>query len=469
MKKKLIWGITSLFLLSSFASTAAAVVSSTSDGINFGLNDVSFTNAQISPDGRFIYITGSSDQAPLSEKDHEDKVLKINSATFEIVDSYTIEKNGNDFRAFVTMLSPDGKLLYVAGYNTGEILKLKTSDLSLISRIDTENGYLLAGAITKDGELGYFSTDYGYLVKVDLTGDMDIISEIQVGTSDDHHYGIALNSDETIGYLIGTHWSAEGIPSMFSIDLTGEMEVIQDETLNPGDGYIQKLVLTSNSKGWYFGVPYGQVKLYRVDLASLSTDLVYELSDEFTSVGQHTLAFDKKSVFVLVSKPNGQINQYETHLLQINLSDGEILKNVTLPLEQSSSFEALINPSSGDVYVNFFHVWNETEIIYGSGLAVATSGDAAAKPTKPRKLAVSYAAKKAIFTWQEPAKSGPAEITNYLYCFEKCNKDSSWKKVIERKLVKTGLSKGAKGTFQVRAVTKYGKGAVEEIDYKQTK
>lgn len=469
MKKNFVWGITFLFLFSSYLSTASAVVTSSSEGIYLETSDVSFTNAQVSPDGKYIYATGSSDQSPLIRSDHEDTVVKIDSSSFEIVDSYTIEKIENDYRAFVTVLSPDGKFLYVGGYNTGEIVKIKTSDFSLVSRIQTDNGYLLAGAITKDGSTGYFGTDYGYLIKVDLTGQMSVVSEIQVGTSDDHHYSIALNSDATIGYLIGTHWSPDGIPSMFAVNLSGDMEIIQDTQLNPGDGYIQELVLTSNTKGWYLGVPYGQVKLYRVDLSSLATDLEYELSEEFTSAGSITLSFDKKSVYAIVAKPSGEINQYETHILQINLSDGEIIKNVTLPVEQSNSFETFINPNSGEIYINFFHVWNETQIIYGSGLAVATSGDAAAKPTAPKKLAVAYASKKATFTWQAPAKSGPASITHYLYCFEKCNKDASWKKVTELKYVKTGLAKGTKGTFQVRAVTHYGKGAVAEIDFKQTK
>ena len=448
--------------ISALSAVPAFAATSTSTGILFGEGVAYSCDVATSPDGQFIYAAGAED----GENTGDNRVMKIDATTFEIVDSVQLS---DGFDCFSIDIDPAGANIYLTGY-AGYLAKISTSEMSIVSNlsIGADGSGLLSGVIDADGAYGYFSSDMGKVIKVNLANNMTVVSVLHLENAS-ALYANAIDSTGDIGYFVQTSWNVQVAPRIFKVDLTSNMSVLDSSDLNVGDGYVINLLLTSDSTALYMSAKDSKLNINRIDLTNLSIDGFQTLPDVFTNLYSAALSADEGSVITFGSSSDAS-DPANFEMLQISASDLSLTSRTVLDDSFYSTYQMAINPVSGAVYANFDRQFNNFWEPFGSpGIEQVGVFAPLSKPSAPRSIKVKYATKKATFIWSAPASDGNSEITKYQYCFEKCTKTKSWKNTTELKVIKTGLSKGTKGTLKLRAVNAVGKSPIKSFNFKQSK
>lgn len=143
----------------------------------------------VSPDGRTVYVGSFLSDGVL---------FAIDVLTNSVVNQITLNN-----MLFDMSITPDGSKLYIATYN-GNVIVVKTCDLTVIKTINISNNWLRGIAVAPNGKKVYVSnTNYNELVVIDVETDTIIGLPYEVGDGPER---IAITLNSKYAY-VGNGWS----------------------------------------------------------------------------------------------------------------------------------------------------------------------------------------------------------------------------------------------------------------------
>jgi len=461
-KKALTILFATFLVIGALVPTSATATTISSTGIQFNENESWIASLEFSPDGNTLYAITGDDTLTF---ENENKVLKIDAATFESLDSVALPEG---FDTFTSVISKNGKFLYVGGYNSHSIVKIATADLSIVSTLEFEanEGSFIGSFISPDGSAAYFLSDWSRIMKINIAGEFSLEGTIFLGAEFTSIYAGAISSDGSTGYVVSSVWNPELAPTIFSLDLA-QGEIIDSAALPVGDGYVTDIVLQNDDSAIYMASSYNEVRATKINLNNLSVSAVETLPAKYIGFSLLTKGSKKNTILARVDSVDANdetIIHPET--LEISMTDFSIKSSEIKPENHRYSYAAIVNPVTDAFYYAYAHYWPINGPMTAPGIEI---GGPKSKPTRPLDVSAEYKSKQATFTWSAPSFNGGAKIKEYQYCFANCSKEKSWKSTKALKVVKTGISKVKKGTLKVRAVNAIGKGAINTFAFPQTK
>jgi DNA-binding beta-propeller fold protein YncE len=442
--------------------TPATATTISSTGVQFNRFYSWIASLEISPDGNTIYAITGDDSLTFENENH---VLKIDAATFELLDTLALPEG---FNTFTSVISKNGKYLYVGGYASHSIAKIATTNMSLVSTIEFEanEGSFIGSFISPDGSAAYFLSDWSRIMKINIAGEFSLEGTLILGEEFTSIYAGAISSDGSTGYVVSSVWSPDLAPTIFSLDLE-QGEIIDSAALPVGDGYVTDIVLQNDNSAIYMASSFNEVRATKINLNNLSVSAVETLPAKYTGFSLLTKGLKKNTVLARVDSVDVDDETIiHPEILEVSMTDLSIKSSEIKPENHRNSYAGLVNPVTGAFYYAYAHFWPISGPMTAPGIEI---GGPASKPTRPQDVNAKYKSKKVTFIWSAPSFNGGSEITKYQYCFAKCSKEKSWKNTTSRKVVKTGLSKGKKGTLKIRAVNAIGKGAISTFAFTQSK
>jgi len=289
------------------------------------------TSAVIDPSGEFAYFGTFTSPG---------RVVKVDLATFEVVDVLTLASGENELRSAV--IDPSGEFAYFGTLTSpGRVVKIDLSSFERAGSITLESfeELLVSAVIDPAGQFAYFGTSTfpGGVVKIDLSS-FERVGSIMLDAGEDLAATAVMDPAGDFAYF-GT---ATFPGRVVRIDLDS-FERVGAVVLYSGEEMLFTSVIDSAGEFAYFGTSTNPGRVVKIDLSSL------------TRVDSMTLESGENGLSSSVIDPSGEFAYFGTstgpgQIIKTSLPDFQRVDAVTLESGENGPSSAVIAPDGGFAY-----------------------------------------------------------------------------------------------------------------------
>ena len=289
------------------------------------------TSAVIDPSGEFAYFGTFS---------FPGRVVKVNLATFEVVDVLTLESGEDQLRSAV--IDPEGEFAYFGTLTSpGRVVKVDLSSFERAGSITLESfeELLVSAVIDPAGQFAYFGTSTfpGGVVKIDLSS-FERVDSIMLQAGEDLPATAVMDPAGDFAYF-GT---ATFPGRVVRIDLAS-FERVGALVLESGEEMLFTSVIDSAGEFAYFGTSTNPGRVVKINLSSLSR------------VDSMTLESGENALSSSVIDPSGEFAYFGTstgpgQIIKTSLPDLQRVDAVTLESGENGPSSAVIAADGSFAY-----------------------------------------------------------------------------------------------------------------------